>query len=68
LNSYGECASLGAAVCAGMALGLFSDKAALTAFLGNTSRQFIPNPTNVGIYEEGYRKFQFEVSVIKQRS
>ena len=52
-----ECASLGAAVCAGLALGLFSDKAEIAGFIGNVRQRFNPDPANVRIYEKGYEKF-----------
>jgi len=58
LPRTGECASLGAAICAGLALGLFPDKASIAAFVGGVSRQFEPNPVNAIIYGDMYRKFQ----------
>ena len=52
-----ETSNLGAAICAGMACGLFADEASLAAFIGKTGKTFLPDPANAKSYEEGYRKF-----------
>jgi L-xylulokinase len=52
-----DTANLGAAICAGMALGLFSGKEDLNRFIGNPQRVFTPNQEILGFYNEGYRKY-----------
>ena len=58
LPRTGECAGMGAAICAGLSLGLFPDEAAFAGFTGGVSRHFDPVPANVRFYGEAYRKFQ----------
>ena len=52
-----EASNLGAAVCAGSALGLFPDEAAITGFIGGIRKRFEPNPPSVLIYEKGYHNY-----------
>jgi xylulokinase len=52
-----DTANLGAAVCAGLALGLFSERAALNRFIGSPQKVFAPNQGVSELYNEGYRKY-----------
>jgi xylulokinase len=57
-----ECTNLGAAICAGLSMGIFPGEAAIANFTGEISRRFEPDPVNARIYEEGYKKFCASVS------
>jgi xylulokinase len=52
-----DTANLGAAVCAGLALGLFSEEAALDRFIGSPQTVFTPNQEVSELYNQGYRKY-----------
>jgi xylulokinase len=52
-----ETSNLGAAICAGLALGQFPLPAELAEFIGGPKLSFAPNPANADIYEPAYRKF-----------
>lgn len=57
LPRTGECSNVGAAICAGLALGLFSGDAELAEFIGGPRLKFMPDTAHAGTYEEGYRRF-----------
>lgn len=52
-----ETSNLGAAICAGLALGVFPDEEAIAAFAGGIRQRYEPDHSHAKIYEEGYQKF-----------
>ncbi|GHU57964.1 xylulokinase [Spirochaetia bacterium] len=62
-----ETSNLGAALCAGMALGLFADEKDRKAFVGDMKAIFTPQAKDALLYDEGYAQFKRLQNAIKTR-